>query len=174
MGGKAGPGDKECGAGLGEECEARPGEKDGKPGLGEKDGKAGLGEETLLWLGLSLRRVGKGTPDNKVSSAFERSDLLGLCSSFTSARTLLVNALHPRPLAVHHLAGRQGREPSSRVAEPSRKTRLSFISINVSSLPSSTYSMSEASFKAMPRDSPTRHPGFAGSAVKDCLFQSSS
>ena len=120
MGGKAGPGDKECGAGLGEECEARPGEKDGKPGLGEKDGKAGLGEETLLWLGLSLRRVGKGTPaverpDNKVSSAFERSDLLGLCNSFTSARTLLVNALHPRPLAVHHLAGRQGREPSSRV-----------------------------------------------------------
>ena len=45
MGGKAGPGDKECGAGLGEECEARPGEKDGKPGLGEKDGKPGLGEE---------------------------------------------------------------------------------------------------------------------------------
>ena len=78
------------------------GEKDGKPGLGEKDGKAGLGEETLLWLGLSLRRVGKGTlaverPDNKVSSAFERSDLLGLCNSFTSARTLLVNRITPPP-----------------------------------------------------------------------------
>ena len=45
MGGKAGPEVKECGAGLGEECEARPGEKDGNPGLGEEDGKAGLGEE---------------------------------------------------------------------------------------------------------------------------------
>ena len=44
MGGKAGPEVKECGAGLGEECEARPGEKDGKPGLGEEDFKPGPGE----------------------------------------------------------------------------------------------------------------------------------
>ena len=106
--------------------EARPGEEDGKAGLEEEDGEAGLEEEdgearpgeegkakvtatealatlsfltmteTLLWLGLSLRRVGKGTPavvrpDNKLILAFERSGLLGLCNSFTSARTLLVN-----------------------------------------------------------------------------------
>ena len=44
MGGKAGPGDQECGAGPGEECEARPGEKDGKAGLGEEDFKPGPGE----------------------------------------------------------------------------------------------------------------------------------
>ena len=44
MGGKAGPEVKECGAGLGEECEARPGEKDGKAGLGEEDFKPGPGE----------------------------------------------------------------------------------------------------------------------------------
>ena len=112
--------------------EARPGEEDGKAGLEEEDGEAGLEEEdgearpgeegkakvtatealatlsfltmteTLLWLGLSLRRVGKGTPavvrpDNKVTLAFERSGLLGLCNSFTSARTLLVNRITPPP-----------------------------------------------------------------------------
>ena len=68
MGGKAGPGDKECGAGLGEECEARPGEKDGKPGLGEKDGKAGLGEEGL---GRWMARPGR---ERRVRPRPQRSD----------------------------------------------------------------------------------------------------
>ena len=131
---KAGPGEMEAEAGPGYKGETGLGELEGKAGPGDDDGKAGQVEkeggarpgeegeatvrgrealltlsfftmtETLLQLGFSVRRAGRGTsavvrPDSKVTLAFKRSGLLGLCNNFISAlpRTLLVKLITPPP-----------------------------------------------------------------------------